>query len=231
MSRCSALRRAGVQVAAGAAVTTFFAVTAAVPASAHVTVSSRRGRGRVRPAAAAGSRAAMKRLCALAAAWAAALLAALVIPAGAAAAHAELLSMTPADGATLASPPATVVLKYSEPMQLTGSEVVVTAPSGAAVSDGGPDIVDAVVTQRLAALTEVGRYQIAARVVSADGHPVTAKGSFSIQTAAAGGTPARSATSADDSSSNGPVLVVVAVAVLVGGALAVALVRRRRAAP
>ena len=171
----------------------------------------------------------MKRLCALAAAWMVTLLAALVIPTGAAAAHAELLSMTPADGATLASPPATVVLKYSEPMQLTGSEVVVTAPSGAAVSDGGPDIVDGVVTQRLAALTEVGRYQITARVVSADGHPVTAKGSFSIRTAAAGGTPARS-TTADDSS-NGPALVVVAVAVLVGGGLAVALVRRRRAAP
>ncbi|HZO69649.1 MAG TPA: copper resistance CopC family protein [Kribbellaceae bacterium] len=172
----------------------------------------------------------MKRLCALAAAWMVTLLAALVIPTGAAAAHAELLSMTPADGATLASPPATVVLKYSEPMQLTGSEVVVTAPSGASVSDGGPDIVDGVVTQRLAALTEVGRYQITARVVSADGHPVTAKGSFSIRTAAAGGTPARSATTADDSS-NGPALVVVAVAVLVGGGLAVALVRRRRAAP
>jgi hypothetical protein len=42
MSRCSALRRAGVRVAAGAAVTTFFVVTAAVPASAHVTVSSPR---------------------------------------------------------------------------------------------------------------------------------------------------------------------------------------------
>ncbi len=178
-----------------------------------------------------GSRLAMKRLSAVAAAWLVTLLAALVIPTGAAAAHAELLSMTPADGATLASPPATVVLKYSEPMQLTGSEVVVTAPSGATVSDGGPDIVDGVVTQRLAALTEVGRYQIAARVVSADGHPVTANGMFSIRTAAAGGTPARSATTADDSSSNGPVLVVVAVAVLVGGALAVAVVRRRRAAP
>ncbi|MGH3463599.1 MAG: copper resistance CopC family protein [Kribbellaceae bacterium] len=172
----------------------------------------------------------MKRLCALAAASMVTLLAALVIPTGTAAAHAELLSMTPADGATLASPPTTVVLKYSEPMQLTGSEVVVTAPSGAAVNDGGPDIVDGVVTQRLAALTEVGRYQITARVVSADGHPVTAKGSFSIRTAAAGGTPARSATTADDSS-NGPALVVVAVAVLVGGGLAVALVRRRRAAP
>lgn len=40
MSRCSALRRTGVRVAAVAAVTTFVAVTAAVPASAHVTVSS-----------------------------------------------------------------------------------------------------------------------------------------------------------------------------------------------
>ncbi len=40
MSRRSALRRTGARVAAVAAVTTFVAVTAAVPASAHVTVSS-----------------------------------------------------------------------------------------------------------------------------------------------------------------------------------------------
>jgi copper resistance protein C len=172
----------------------------------------------------------MRRLSALAAAWVAALLAALVVSTGAAAAHAELLSMTPKDGADLASPPSSVVLKYSEPIGTTGSEVVVTSPSGATVSDGGPDIVDGVVTQRLTALTEVGRYQIAARVVSADGHPVAANGSFTIRTAAVGGsTPARSAATTDESSS-GPVLVVVAVVVLVGAAVAVALVRRRRAA-
>lgn len=160
----------------------------------------------------------------------AAALAVLVLSTGTAAAHAELMSMTPADGVVLQSPPATVVLRFSEAMQQAGTEVAVTAPSGTSVSDRTPDIVDGVVTQRLGTLTEPGRYQIAARVVSADGHPVTATGTFTIRAAAAGSsTPVRTTTT-DKSSSSGPVLVVAAVVALVGAALTSALVRRWRAA-
>ena len=97
-------------------------------------------------------------------------------------AHAELLSMTPKDGSTFAKAPTEVVLRYSEAIQTTGSEVVVTSPSGTTVSAGEPNIVDEVVTERLTSMTEAGVYRIVARVISEDGHPVTATGTFTVTT-------------------------------------------------
>jgi copper resistance protein C len=162
--------------------------------------------------------------------WTVALLAALVLPTGAAAAHAELLSMTPKDGATLATPPAEVVLKYSEAVQLTGTEVVVTAPSGTTVSTGEPDILDGVVTQKLGSLTEAGVYKIAARVVSADGHPVTATGSFTV-TAGSGVAAAPAPASDSKGSRSNAAAAVSAVVLLVVAGLGIAIASRRRTEP
>ena len=160
-----------------------------------------------------------------------AVVAALVLPAGVAAAHAELLSMSPKNGSTYAKPPTEVVLKYSEAIQTTGSEVVVTSPSGTTVSTGEPDIVDAVVTERLTSMTEAGQYRIVARVISDDGHPVTAVGTFTVTTGThVAAAPARPPTSTPITTTENrdAAAAVGAVVLLIVAALGIAIAQRRK---
>ena len=149
---------------------------------------------------------------------------ALLAPA-AAYAHDVLVGMTPANGSLVTVAPTSVVLTFDAPVQDIGDTVLVTAPSGAGVAAGPASIVDTTVTQPLAPLTEPGHYRIAYRIVSADGHPVSAVVGFDylVRGAAApppgvptsdGGVPAVAA----------GVALVVAVALVVG----VVLVTRRR---
>jgi copper resistance protein C len=158
-------------------------------------------------------------------------LAALVMSTGAAAAHAKLLSMKPADGSTVQRPPVAVVLTYSEVVQNKGAQVAVVAPGGARVDHGAPRILDATVTQPLGPLTEPGTYRVTARVVSADGHPVTDKGSFTVRIPAAptrpGSPPVRPP--GEEASSTGAVLATVGLVAIVVAGLGIALVRHRQA--
>lgn len=156
----------------------------------------------------------------------------LVASTGVAAAHAKLESMTPADGATVADPPKSVVLRFNEPVGSTGAELVVRSPSGAVVSTGKLAVVDGTVTQPLAALTEAGRYQVAGRIVSVDGHPITVTGSFTVTRPAArtaGPAPAAppAASTTDDGGSARVVIFAMGLVMLVVVALAVVIVRRR----
>lgn len=170
----------------------------------------------------------MNRLVALVAA----IVAALALSTGVAAAHAELLSMSPKDGSTYANPPTEVVLKFSEAIQTTGSEVVVTSPSGTTVSTGEPDIVDGVVTERLTSMTEAGQYRIVARVISDDGHPVTAAGTFTVTAGKHVAAPARPPTSTPISTTNNrdAAAAVGAVVLLIVAALGIAIAQRRKEA-
>jgi methionine-rich copper-binding protein CopC len=157
----------------------------------------------------------------------------LVVSTGVAAAHAKLESMTPTDGSTVADPPKSVVLRFNEPVGSTGAEVVVTSPGGTNVSTGSPQVLDANVTQPLGAITEAGRYQVDARIVSADGHPVTVTASFSVtHPGQATDQPAATASTANDNrSSSGVVIVAMVLVMLVVVALAIVIVRRRPAPP
>jgi methionine-rich copper-binding protein CopC len=157
----------------------------------------------------------------------------LVVSTGVAAAHAKLESMTPSDGSTVADPPKSVVLRFNEPVGSTGAEVVVKSPGGTDVSTGSPQVVDGDVTQPLGAITEAGRYQVEARIVSADGHPVTVTASFSVtRPGQAAGQPAATASTPKDSgSSSGVVIVGMVLVMLVVVALAIVIVRRRPAPP
>jgi hypothetical protein len=71
-----------------------------------------------------------------------------------------------------------VVLTFDSPIQDIGAVVVVTAPDGSHVQSGSPTILDNVVTQALSPITLSGRYVVAYRVTSTDGHPVTQQLSF-----------------------------------------------------
>ncbi|GAA0948330.1 hypothetical protein GCM10009554_45830 [Kribbella koreensis] len=153
----------------------------------------------------------------------------LVFSTGTAAAHAKLDSMTPADGSTQAAPPTQVVLTFNEPVGSTGAEVQVTSPKGTNVSAGEIKVIDNTVTQPVDGLVDVGEYTVVARIVSADGHPITVGGSFKITHAGHPAVPVAAKPPTSESSSNVVVIVAMGLVMLVVVALAIVIVRRRPA--
>ncbi len=101
--------------------------------------------------------------------------------AGAASAHAELESMSPAVGSVVTEAPTQVVLTFGEDVQALGTSVVVLDPKGASVQDGDVAIEGVRATQPLKALAEPGIYHVNFRVVSADGHVVTGSETFDFE--------------------------------------------------
>jgi methionine-rich copper-binding protein CopC len=118
--------------------------------------------------------------------WGAALVGAAICVAVAvpAAAHVELIGSSPADGATLTTAPAEVLLEFSEPVQTEFGQVVVLDDTGAHHEQGDPQTVGAIVTQSLDKLVP-GAYQISYRVGAADGHPITGALTFTVASAPA----------------------------------------------
>ena len=133
-----------------------------------------------------------------------ALAAAVAMLASAAPAHAhdELVSSSPAADATVAQPPPEVVLTFDEAVLPVGTQVVVTGPDGP-VSDGSPRLDGTTVHQPLLG-GPAGRYSVAWRATSADGHPVSGTFAFTAQAASPPSsttTPATTTTSTPTSSS------------------------------
>jgi methionine-rich copper-binding protein CopC len=92
-------------------------------------------------------------------------------------AHDVLERTNPADGTTVSTMPASVVLTFSEDPLAIGAQVVVTGPSGA-VSSGAPTVSGRDVTQAVAPDAPGGDYTVTYRVTSGDGHPVSGTFSF-----------------------------------------------------
>ena len=170
----------------------------------------------------------MRRLIALLAAS----FAVLVVSTGTASAHAKLESMTPADGSTQAVPPTQVVLTFNEPVGSNGTQVQVKSPTGKNVASGDVQVIDNTVTQPVGAMVEAGRYEVDARIVSDDGHPITVTGSFTVTHAGHPATDSAAPPTAQQSgNSNTVTIVAVCLVMLVVVALAVVIVRRRPASP
>ncbi|MEU6931082.1 copper resistance CopC family protein [Streptomyces sp. NPDC046374] len=110
----------------------------------------------------------------------AAVTALLTVAAPPAAAHTNLDGSNPANGAVLATAPATITLTFSDPLAPKGAQLTATAPDGTALGDGAPTVVDRKITLKLKPKNAAGRYTVAYRVVSADGHPVTGASTFTI---------------------------------------------------
>ena len=102
-------------------------------------------------------------------------------------AHTELIGSSPADGATLTTPPTEVLLEFSEPVQTEFGQVAVLDDADVHHEQGNAQIVDATVTQDVDELS-AGTYRISYRVGAADGHPITGTLTFTV-TAAAETTP------------------------------------------
>ncbi len=108
----------------------------------------------------------------------------MVVPAIPASAHATLLESTPSDGTLMDQGPATVTLRYDQPVGVSAGSVKVLAPNGSRVdsgdisqSDGGRVVVD-----RLPSGLAPGTYTVLWRVLSADTHSVFGATTFSVKT-------------------------------------------------
>ena len=167
-------------------------------------------------------------------------------------AHAALRSISPKDGAQLATAPTQVVLTFNEPIGTNFATVSVAGPAGS-VSKGKAVVDGVTVTQALADDLPDGRYTVSFHVVSEDGHPVSERTTFTLATATATplpqtdtsstSTPSTPTTSAptttapatlpaDDGEGSGRALriglaVGVAALALAGGTALVAATRRR----
>jgi methionine-rich copper-binding protein CopC len=92
-------------------------------------------------------------------------------------AHNILVGTSPADGSTAAIVPAHVTLTFDQPALAIGTEIIVTGPAGQ-VQTGAAVLVNNTVSEHVRPGSPAGRYTVLWRVTSADGHPVSAKFSF-----------------------------------------------------
>jgi copper transport protein len=109
-----------------------------------------------------------------------------------AAAHAEVVSTTPADGTSADQAPATVSVRFSEAVQVTPDGIRVLAADGtrvdrgdAAPAPGQPGTVSAALRSGLGP----GAYTVAWNVTSADSHPVHGAFTFAVGQGQTAGAP------------------------------------------
>ncbi|MGY2079944.1 copper resistance CopC/CopD family protein [Modestobacter sp. SYSU DS0657] len=103
-----------------------------------------------------------------------------VLTAPPAAAHATLVTTTPADGARLDDVPDEVTLEFDEPVSLGAGYARALGADGERVDTGAAEARDGTVTVPLRDDLPDGGYLVTYRVVSADSHPVSGAFSFVV---------------------------------------------------
>ncbi|RJO77054.1 copper resistance protein CopC [Nocardia panacis] len=155
-----------------------------------------------------------------------------LLGAGNAAAHSTPTGSVPADGATVDSGPARVSVSFNEALQTSFPSLTVVGPDDNLWSKGAPAVDGNTVSIEVGELGPAGKYTIAYRVTSADGHPVSGTRTFTLSKPGAGtpGPKAKGSGNSDGGDSGGvPVWVfIVGAAVLFGGGLVFALWGGRR---
>ena len=101
-----------------------------------------------------------------------------------AAAHAELVNTTPANGAQLTRPPAEIQMTFTESINLVDDGIRLVDHVGATVPTPEPTVDAQTITWPMPADLPEGPYVVTWRVVSADGHPISGAFSFGVGTAA-----------------------------------------------
>ena len=102
-----------------------------------------------------------------------------------AAAHADLRSITPANGAQLDRPPTAVKMTFTESVNLVDGGIRLVDGVGATVPTSDPTVDGHTVNLPMPANLPKGAYVVTWRVVSSDGHPISGASSFGVGTAAA----------------------------------------------
>ncbi|MDP1876988.1 MAG: copper resistance protein CopC [Actinomycetota bacterium] len=166
----------------------------------------------------------------------------LLVAAGPAAAHTDLVSSDPADGAVLATAPPAVSFTFSESLLPDTATISVNDAGGNVIASSPVEPDGATVSAPWPAEAAAGTFQVAYRVVAEDGHPLT--GAITIAIDAVASAPASSAASPSPAASatQGPVgepaepargvagalVVTVLIAVVVLAIVAAAVTWRRR---
>jgi copper transport protein len=101
-----------------------------------------------------------------------------------AAAHAELVNTTPANGAQLTKPPSKVQMTFTESVNLLPDGIRLVDGAGAVVPTPDPTVAGGTVLWPMPTALPEGAYVVTFRVVSADGHPISGAFSFGIGAAA-----------------------------------------------
>lgn len=99
-----------------------------------------------------------------------------------ASAHDSLLASSPEADGTVDTLPTTLTLTFSAKL-IDGegaTDIVVTDPSGASVTDGPATVDGAIATQPLVAEAAAGVYHVVWKIVSSDGHPTSGEYSFTV---------------------------------------------------
>jgi methionine-rich copper-binding protein CopC len=122
-----------------------------------------------------------------------AVLVALLVPAAPAWAHNSLKASTPARDATLSSAPTEVALEFMQRLDPTFTTIVLTDAARQKLTTGEPVVAGATSTVQVTDPLPNGRYTVAYRVVSADGHPVQGSYPFTVADPASSAAPAADA--------------------------------------
>ena len=130
---------------------------------------------------------------------------ALLLGAGAAAAHSRLVSSNPADGSSLAASPERVSVTFNEEVQAEFSALTVIGPDGAQYQSGDVAANGATVSVGVKPLGPAGKYQIGYRVISDDGHPVAGSVSFTLTAPGPGAATAAAAPAPTSAAAPAPV--------------------------
>ncbi|MGK3207204.1 copper resistance CopC family protein [Amycolatopsis sp. MEPSY49] len=109
----------------------------------------------------------------------------LVVLAGPAAAHTELESSSPAEGASLTTAPTEVKLTFGEPVTLPPEALKVTGRDGTAWTVGTPSVTGAVVTAPVTAAGPAQAYTLTWKVIAKDGDNLTGTVHFTLAAAPA----------------------------------------------
>jgi methionine-rich copper-binding protein CopC len=163
-----------------------------------------------------------------------------------ASAHDSAESSSPAQGATVATPPEKVSVTFNRDPLGIGAQFSVKDATGKEWADGAVEIVDNVASQRLKAGAPAGEYTVTWRVASSDSHPI--EGTFGFTATAASGSAPSGSTPAGavpnmgtaqpgvtpppapvvDASQPFPWSLVVFAAVAMGLLVAIAVMTKRR---
>ena len=102
------------------------------------------------------------------------------MPATAATAHTEVVSTLPSAGAVLNAAPNSVAITFNEALLAASVEASILDSVGALITSVTPEVDGTVVTIPWPAGLAAGGYEVAYRVASGDGHPVTGSVAFSV---------------------------------------------------
>lgn len=100
-------------------------------------------------------------------------------PVGQAFAHDSLLATSPKKGAVVTTAPTTITLTFSDDVAEIAPTVILRGPGGKVATDE-PDVRAAKVRTRITDDLTDGRYTVAWRVVSSDGHPIEGTFRFTV---------------------------------------------------